>query len=116
MHACSNQYRLNGVICATHECHASEQSTLWCLLTQSYTCSAGAVLGSAGLGALLPVLERARIGSLASLRCLSLDGLQRKLAEAGGSTLVAAQRQRLSTLGLCADVVAPRAAARMERV
>ena len=75
-----------------------------------------AVLGGAALGALLPVLQRAQIGSLAALKRLSLELLQAKLSRAGGSPLTTAECRRLTTLGLCADVEAPREAARMERV
>ena len=71
---------------------------------------------SAGLGALLPVLQRAQIGSLTALRRLNLPQLQAELTAKGGSTLTAAQRQQLSVLGLFATVDPPRAPVRMERV
>jgi hypothetical protein len=75
------------------------------------------VLGGGGLGALLPVLECAEIGSLAALKSISVERLQAKLRAAGGSTLTAAQRLRLSTLGLCAAIAAPCAGAMdMERM
>ena len=75
-----------------------------------------AVLGGAALGALLPVLQRAQIGSLAALKRLSLEQLQAVLSQAGGLSITAAERRRLTTLGLCADVVAPCEPVRMERV
>ena len=68
-----------------------------------------AVLGGVGLGALLPKLEREKIGSLAML--------QWKLARAELS-VSAAQRRQLCALGLC-EPAAPRAPtgpARMERM
>ena len=74
------------------------------------------MLGGAALGALLPVLQRAQIGSLTALKRLSLERLQAALSRAGGSSLTAAERRRLTTLGLCADVEAPHEPARMERV
>ena len=57
------------------------------------------VLGGAALGALLPVLQRTQIGSLAALKRLSLERLQAALSRAGGSSLAAAERRRLTTLG-----------------
>jgi hypothetical protein len=75
------------------------------------------VLSGAGLGALLPVLQRAQIGSLAALKKLSVERLQAELRAAGGSRLTAAQRQWLSAFGLCTPVTAPCAGAMdMERV
>jgi hypothetical protein len=86
-------------------------------LREQRTAELRSVLGGAGLGSLLPVLQRAQIGSLAALKQRSVERLQAELRAAGGSTLTAAQRQRLSALGLCAPVVAPCAGAMdMERV
>ena len=74
------------------------------------------MLGGAALGALLPVLQRAQIGSLATLKRKSLEQLQAALLRVRGSSLTAAECGRLITLGLCADMEAPREPVRMERV
>ena len=74
-----------------------------------------AVLGGAALGALLPVMQSAQIRSLAALMRLSVERLQTKLYAAGGSLLTAAERRRLTTIGMCTDVTAPQEPARMER-
>ena len=74
-----------------------------------------AVLGSVGLGALLPTLVRAKVKSLASLALLGLDELQTAITDAGGARLAPAQREKLSSLGMCA-AAAPPAPAQMERV
>ena len=75
-----------------------------------------AVLGGAALGALLPVMQSAQIRSLAALMRLSVERLQTKLYAAGGSLLTAAERRRLTTIGMCTDVTAPQEPVRMERV
>ena len=62
-----------------------------------------AVLGGfGGLGALLPLLERAQIRSLSILKQLSVEELRMKLNEVvGGSLLSVAYLDRLQVLGLC---------------
>ena len=75
-----------------------------------------AVLGGAALGALQPVMQSAQIRSLAALMRLSVERLQTKLYAAGGSLLTAAERRRLTTIGMCTDVTAPQEPVRMERV
>ena len=61
-----------------------------------------AVLGGfGGLGALLPLLERAQIRSLSMLRQLSVEELRTRLNEVSGSPLSLAYLDRLPVLGLC---------------
>jgi hypothetical protein len=61
-----------------------------------------AVLGGfGGLGALLPLLERAQIRSLSMLRQLSVEELRTSLNEVSGSPLSLAYLDRLPVLGLC---------------
>ena len=58
--------------------------------------------GFGGLGALLPLLERAQIRSLSMLRQLSVEELRTRLNEVvGGSPLSLAYLGRLQVLGLC---------------
>ena len=66
-----------------------------------------AVLGSVGLGALLPTLVRVKVKSLASLALLSLDRLQTAITNAGGARLAPAQLEKLSSLGMCAAAAPP---------
>ncbi len=80
-----------------------------------------AVLGRAGLSALLPALQQV-VHTLAALKRLSVEQLQGTLKAKGGPTLSAGQRRQLSSLGLCAvsravseEVAVPRAPQQMER-
>jgi hypothetical protein len=57
--------------------------------------------GFGGLGALLPLLERAQIRSLSMLRQLSVEELRTRLNEVSGSPLSLAYLDRLPVLGLC---------------
>ena len=73
------------------------------------------VLGGAGLAALATSLQRAKISTLASLKYLTIEQLQEKLATAGAAALSAAQLQQLRARDLCkAPSQAPRRQ-RMER-
>ena len=66
------------------------------------------VLGGVGLAGLLPSLMSAQVRTLANLLSHSLQGLQAKLSQAGGSILTAAQRRELTVLGLRNNVQPPR--------